>query len=73
MARPERRFRWAAKRQTKREIDWVYSLLGIFGIHMPLIYGEEKESAVNRLKRETNEDLKYENVSYYQKGRSYAS
>ncbi|OCK88967.1 HET-domain-containing protein, partial [Cenococcum geophilum 1.58] len=34
------RMSWAAKRETKREEDMAYSLLGIFSIHMPLIYGE---------------------------------
>ncbi|KAM5535898.1 hypothetical protein V8D89_010516, partial [Ganoderma adspersum] len=31
---------WAAKRVTTREEDRAYSLLGLFGIHMPTIYGE---------------------------------
>lgn len=31
---------WAAKRQTTREEDIAYSLLGIFNISMPLVYGE---------------------------------
>jgi hypothetical protein len=31
---------WAAHRTTKRIEDRAYSLLGIFGVHMPLIYGE---------------------------------
>ncbi|RFU32298.1 hypothetical protein B7463_g4011, partial [Scytalidium lignicola] len=34
------RMSWAAKRQTTREEDLAYCLLGIFGINMPLIYGE---------------------------------
>jgi hypothetical protein len=28
----------------------AYSLLGIFNIHMPLLYGEEKETAMKRLR-----------------------
>ncbi|KAI0766587.1 HET-domain-containing protein [Trametes elegans] len=35
-----RRMSWAAKRQTTREEDKAYSLLGIFGVNMPTIYGE---------------------------------
>jgi hypothetical protein len=35
-----RRMSWAAKRQTGRVEDRGYSLMGIFGMHMPLIYGE---------------------------------
>ena len=36
----DERMSWAAKRETKRKEDKAYSLLGIFDIHMPLIYGE---------------------------------
>lgn len=35
-----RRMSWAAKRQTTRPEDLAYCLLGIFGVNMPLIYGE---------------------------------
>jgi hypothetical protein len=35
-----RRMSWAAKRHTGRVEDRAYSLMGIFGVHMPLIYGE---------------------------------
>jgi hypothetical protein len=31
---------WAAKRQTKREEDLAYCLLGLFDINMPMLYGE---------------------------------
>ena len=34
------RMRWAAARQTSRLEDQAYSLLGIFQVNMPLIYGE---------------------------------
>ena len=47
----EERFTWAERRQTTREEDWAYSLLGIFGIFMPLIYGEGKAHAVRRLEK----------------------
>ena len=40
---------WAAKRKTTRKEDEAYSLLGIFSIYMPLIYGEG-ENAFIRLK-----------------------
>ena len=40
---------WIAKRETKRKEDMAYSLLGIFDIHMPLIYGEGRESSFRRL------------------------
>ena len=38
------------RRHTKREEDKVYSLLGIFNIHMPLIYGEREDKALKRLR-----------------------
>ncbi len=34
------RLSWAANRQTTRDEDKAYCLLGIFGVHMPLLYGE---------------------------------
>jgi Heterokaryon incompatibility protein (HET) len=34
------RMSWAAKRQTTRIEDQAYSLLGLFGVSMPLLYGE---------------------------------
>jgi hypothetical protein len=51
----DERFKWAQSRQTTREEDWAYSLLGIFYISMPLIYGEGRERAVIRLRKEINE------------------
>lgn len=35
-----RRMSWAAGRKTKRVEDRAYSLMGIFGVYMPLLYGE---------------------------------
>jgi hypothetical protein len=46
------RMSWAEKRETKREEDKAYSLLGIFDICMPLIYGEGIENAFRRLHKE---------------------
>jgi len=54
----EQKFGWAKSRQTTREEDWAYSLLGIFDIFMPLIYGEGREKAVIRLKKEINDASK---------------
>ena len=34
------RMSWASKRVTKRKEDIAYCLLGIFGVMMPMIYGE---------------------------------
>jgi hypothetical protein len=44
------RFSWAGNRQTTREEDGAYCLFGIFGVYLPLIYGEGKENALNRLR-----------------------
>jgi hypothetical protein len=51
------RMSWAEGRETGREEDAAYSLLGIFNVHMPLIYGEGRESAFNRLQKEVREKL----------------
>jgi hypothetical protein len=47
----DERMSWGAKRNTAREEDGAYCLLGIFDIYMPLIYGE-REQAFSRLRRE---------------------
>jgi hypothetical protein len=39
-----RRMSWAAKRQTTRIKDQAYSLMGIFDVNMPLLYGEGKKA-----------------------------
>ncbi|KAL5113368.1 hypothetical protein ACEQ8H_008749 [Pleosporales sp. CAS-2024a] len=44
------RFSWAENRQTTREEDRAYCLLGLFDVHIPLIYGERKENALDRLR-----------------------
>jgi hypothetical protein len=48
----EDRLSWMAKRETTIDEDIVYCLLGIFEIHMPLIYGEGARNAFSRLFRE---------------------
>ncbi|KAH7407823.1 heterokaryon incompatibility protein-domain-containing protein [Cadophora sp. MPI-SDFR-AT-0126] len=48
----EERMAWAKPRQTRRDEDIVYSLLGIFDVHMPMIYGERREHALKRLYKE---------------------
>jgi hypothetical protein len=46
------RKKWAGKRITTRKEDAAYSLLGIFGVSMPVIYGEGKDKAFRRLECE---------------------
>jgi hypothetical protein len=48
----EDRLLWAETRQTTREEDRVYSMLGICGIYMPVIYGEGERNALRRLRKE---------------------
>lgn len=43
---------WAAKRQTSRPEDVAYSLLGLFEVNMPLLYGEGGFKAYIRLQYE---------------------
>lgn len=45
------RMSWAALRETSRKEDEAYCLLGIFGVNMPLLYGEENK-AFERLQEE---------------------
>ncbi|KAI1316137.1 kinesin light chain [Xylariaceae sp. FL0255] len=49
---------WAHGRQTKHEEDMAYSLLGIFDVHMPLIYGEGLRKAQRRLREEVQKIVK---------------
>jgi hypothetical protein len=42
---------WAEKRETMRQEDKAHSLLGIFDVSMPVIYGEGREKAFKRLCR----------------------
>lgn len=51
---------WVATRQTTRGEDMAYSLLGIFGVSMSLLYGEGVPAAFRRLQEEiirTSNDL----------------
>jgi len=53
----DERFKWADSRKTTREEDWAYCLVGIFDISMPALYGEGKEKAIRRLKKEIRDAL----------------
>lgn len=50
------RIRWTEDRQTRKEEDKAYCLLGIFDVFMPLIYGE-RDNALCRLQKKI--DKKY--------------
>jgi hypothetical protein len=51
------RMSWAASRQTTRKEDMAYSLMGIFGVYIPILYGEGQDRAVRRLREEINKQL----------------
>ncbi|KAG0708295.1 heterokaryon incompatibility protein-domain-containing protein [Suillus ampliporus] len=46
------KLQWASSRVTTMQEDIAYSLFGIFGIHLPVIYGEMKQNALGRLLQE---------------------
>ncbi|KAG1789554.1 uncharacterized protein HD556DRAFT_778316 [Suillus plorans] len=46
------KLQWASKRVTTLQEDIAYSLFGIFGITLPVIYGEKKQNALGRLLQE---------------------
>jgi len=43
------RLQWASTRCTTRPEDIAYSLLGVFGLHIPVLYGESAQNALGRL------------------------
>lgn len=47
----EQRLLWMRGRGTKRGEDMAYSLLGIFGVFIPPMYGEGEDYAMHRLKQ----------------------
>jgi len=46
------RMAWAARRQTAREEDLAYALMGLFSVSMPILYGEGLKKAFRRLQLE---------------------
>ena len=55
----EERISWAENRETTRSEDKAYSLLGLFDVYMPLIYGESKQNAFRRLRGEISKSERY--------------
>jgi len=51
----DERMSWADKRKTKRPEDAAYSLMGIFDVNIPILYGEGKKKAFTRLRKEIEE------------------
>lgn len=54
----EERFMWAEPRETRRQEDKAYALLGIFDVSMSQRYGEGKESAFRRLRAKIGKSSK---------------
>ncbi|KAH8803602.1 heterokaryon incompatibility protein-domain-containing protein [Xylogone sp. PMI_703] len=52
------RFSWAAKRVTTKDEDQAYSLFGLFSVFLPIIYGEGREYAFQRLQEEVDKRVK---------------
>ena len=50
------RMSWASRRETTRPEDEAYSLMGIFSVNMPLLYGEGGKKAFLRLQQEILKD-----------------
>lgn len=45
----DERLSWFEKRTTKRKEDIIYASLGLFDLHMPILYGEGPDNARDRL------------------------
>jgi hypothetical protein len=58
------RMSWAEQRNTTCKEDKAYSLLGIFDISIPVIYGEGREKALKRLQEEIDKALKGKSFSF---------
>ncbi|KAG1817516.1 uncharacterized protein BJ212DRAFT_1269921 [Suillus subaureus] len=52
MRNPREKLQWASTRITTLQEDIAYSLFGIFGVHLPVMYGENKRNALGRLLQE---------------------
>lgn len=63
---------WAANRQTTRTEDIAYSLLGLFNVNMPLLYGEG-EKAFKRLQHEILQSTNDESIFAWADDRVWTS
>ncbi|KAH8588953.1 heterokaryon incompatibility protein-domain-containing protein [Bisporella sp. PMI_857] len=60
-----RKMSWAAKRETTRIEDTAYCLMGLFNVHMPLLYGEGTKSFF-RLQNEILKDTNDQSIFVWQ-------
>jgi hypothetical protein len=61
---------WGKGRDTKREEDEIYSLLGLFDVHMEIMYSEGREKAWRRLQKHIYESSKPERLDLHQSTRA---
>jgi hypothetical protein len=54
----DERLLWVENRQATCKKDKAYSLLGIFDVYMPLIYGEGRDNAFKWLRKEIDKPSK---------------
>ncbi|KAG2357621.1 heterokaryon incompatibility protein-domain-containing protein [Suillus spraguei] len=52
MINAREKLQWASTRFTTVEEDIAYSLFGIFGVQLPILYGEKRRNALGRLLQE---------------------
>jgi len=52
MRNAREKLQWASRRVTTLPEDIAHSLFGLFGVHLPVIYGEKKQNALGRLLQE---------------------
>ncbi|KAI0102692.1 HET-domain-containing protein [Nemania sp. FL0031] len=64
------RMTWAYQRETTRLEDMAYSLMGIFGVNMPLLYGEGQSKAFKRLQGEIINKSSDQSILLHRSGRS---
>ncbi|KAL8976429.1 MAG: hypothetical protein Q9205_007560 [Flavoplaca limonia] len=63
---------WASRRNTSREEDVAYCLLGLFNVHMPLLYGEGAANAFHRLQVEIMKESDDESLFAWTSNREFS-
>ncbi|KAL7784636.1 heterokaryon incompatibility domain-containing protein [Trichoderma ceciliae] len=66
------RMNWAANRQTTREEDIAYCLMGIFDVNMPMMYGEGRKAFL-RLQEEIVKQTRDDSLFAWRAGKQSAS
>ena len=64
------RMSWMAKRDTTRKEDLAYCLMGLFNVHMPILYGEGILKAFTRLQLEIIRTTPDETIFAWRRGSS---